>query len=86
MHVENMWGYRLVSTNHFPFTHCSDVLQAVTPTEKSFRPSHRASMHGSILHDASYFGLIEMKGPEFVLKAMFDSCCDLQAPSPAAKR
>ncbi|KIP10247.1 hypothetical protein PHLGIDRAFT_267125 [Phlebiopsis gigantea 11061_1 CR5-6] len=70
MHMEELWGYRL----------------AATPTEKSHRPSHRASMHGSILHDASYMGLIELRGPDFVLKATFDSCCDAQTPSPAAKR
>ncbi|KAI0689073.1 NUC188 domain-containing protein [Cytidiella melzeri] len=70
MHMENMWGYRL----------------AVTPTEKSFRPSHRASVHGSILHDASYLGLIEIKGPERVIRSIFDRCCDFQGPSACAKR
>ncbi|KAI0345981.1 POP1-domain-containing protein [Trametopsis cervina] len=70
MHMENMWGYRL----------------AVTPTEKSFRPSHRASVHGSILHDASYYGLIEIKGPEAVIRSIMDRCCDCQGPSPASKR
>ncbi|EKM51892.1 uncharacterized protein PHACADRAFT_127885 [Phanerochaete carnosa HHB-10118-sp] len=70
MHMEEMWGYRL----------------AVSPTEKSYRPSHRASMHGSILHDVSYMGLIELKGPEKVLKALLDSCCDPQTASPGAKR
>ncbi|KAH7915836.1 ribonucleases P/MRP protein subunit POP1-domain-containing protein [Hygrophoropsis aurantiaca] len=62
--MENLWGYRL----------------AVTPTEKSFRPSHRASMHGSILHDASYFSLIELNGPESILQAILESCCDPQGP------
>ncbi|KAI8986191.1 POP1-domain-containing protein [Trametes punicea] len=70
MHMDNMWGYRL----------------AITPTEKSFRPSHRASVHGSILHDASYFATIELKGPEDILQAILDSCCDCQGPSPGAKR
>ncbi|KAI0087814.1 NUC188 domain-containing protein [Irpex rosettiformis] len=70
MHMEDMWGYRL----------------ATTPTEKSFRPSHRASVHGSILHDASYLGLIEMKGPHHALQCILDRCSDCQAPSPAAKR
>ncbi|KAM5533607.1 hypothetical protein V8D89_012720 [Ganoderma adspersum] len=70
MHMGNMWDYRL----------------AVTPTEKSFRPSHRASVHGSILHDASYFAIIEIKGPEDVIRAALDSCCDCQGPSPSAKR
>ncbi|KAI0059540.1 POP1-domain-containing protein [Artomyces pyxidatus] len=70
MKMENMWGYRL----------------AVQPTEKSFRPSHRASVHGSILHDASYYGLIELSGPEHVLKTLLESCCDLQGQGPGAKR
>ncbi|KAI0917369.1 hypothetical protein AcW1_007429 [Taiwanofungus camphoratus] len=70
MKMENMWGYRL----------------AVQPTEKAYRPSHRASMHGSILHDASYFAFLEINGPEDVLRAIMDSCCDFQGPSPSAKR
>ncbi|KZT11889.1 POP1-domain-containing protein [Laetiporus sulphureus 93-53] len=70
MHMDDMWDYRL----------------AITPTEKSFRTSHRASVHGSILHDASYFGFIELKGPEDVLRAALTSCCDCQGPSPGAQR
>ncbi|RPD62234.1 POP1-domain-containing protein [Lentinus tigrinus ALCF2SS1-7] len=70
MHMENIWGYKL----------------AVTPTEKSFRPSHRASVHGSILHDASYFATIELKGPEDLLRTILDSCCDCQGPSMGATR
>ncbi|CAL1712921.1 unnamed protein product [Somion occarium] len=70
MKMENMWGYRL----------------AVQPTEKAFRPSHRAAVHGSILHDASYHGFIELKGPEDVLRTILESCCDAQGPSPGAKR
>lgn len=70
MKMESIWGYRL----------------AIEPTEKSFRPSHRASVHGSILHDASYFALIELKGPEDIIRAVLDSCCDCQGPSVGAKR
>ncbi|KAI0076322.1 POP1-domain-containing protein [Panus rudis PR-1116 ss-1] len=70
MKMENMYGYRL----------------AITPTEKAFRPSHRASVHGSILHDASYYGIIELKGLEEVLRQILNTCCDAQGPSPAAKR
>ncbi|KAH9847891.1 POP1-domain-containing protein [Lenzites betulinus] len=70
MHMDNMWGYRL----------------AKTPTEKSFRPSHRASVHGSIIHDASYYATIEIEGPEDILRAALDSCCDCQGASPGAKR
>ncbi|KAG8214891.1 hypothetical protein J3R82DRAFT_10062 [Butyriboletus roseoflavus] len=60
--MQNIWGYRL----------------AVTPTEKAFRPSHRASMHGSILHDASYYATIELKGPQPFLQATLERCCDPQ--------
>ncbi|CCL99258.1 uncharacterized protein FIBRA_01273 [Fibroporia radiculosa] len=70
MKMENMWGYRL----------------AIEPTEKSFRPSHRASVHGSILHDASYFALVELRGPEDIIRAILDACCDCQGPSAGAKR
>ncbi|PCH40247.1 POP1-domain-containing protein [Wolfiporia cocos MD-104 SS10] len=70
MHMEDMWGYRL----------------AVTPTEKAFRPSHRASVHGSILHDASYYALLEVKGPEDILCVLLDSCCDHQGPRAGSKR
>ncbi|KAH7927632.1 POP1-domain-containing protein [Leucogyrophana mollusca] len=64
MKMETMWGYRL----------------ALTPTEKSFRPSHRASVHGSIIHDASYFSLIELEGPETILQGVLEACCDPQGP------
>ncbi|KAJ7095926.1 NUC188 domain-containing protein [Mycena belliarum] len=70
MRMENMWGYRL----------------AVTPTEKAFRPSHRASVHGSILHDASYQTIIQVQGPENILRTVLDTCSDLQGPGPGAKR
>ncbi|OCH85746.1 POP1-domain-containing protein [Obba rivulosa] len=70
MKMDNMWGYRL----------------AMEPTEKSFRASHRASVHGSILHDASYYGIIELRGPEKVLRDIFDRCCDKQGSSAGAKR
>lgn len=64
MKMENMWGYRL----------------AVTPTEKAFRPSHRAAVHGSILHDASYLGLIELKGVESTIDIVLSQCCDPSGP------
>ncbi|KAH8998691.1 POP1-domain-containing protein [Lactarius akahatsu] len=70
MRMENMWGYRL----------------AVQPTEKSFRPSHRASVHGSILHDASYYGLIELTGAQVVLSRTLETCCDPVGAKPASKR
>ncbi|KAF4617537.1 hypothetical protein D9613_005911 [Agrocybe pediades] len=71
MHMENLWGYRL----------------AISPTEKSYRPSYRASIHGSILHDASYYSLLEIKGKkESAIQAMLDMCCDPQGPGPSSKR
>ena len=70
MHMENLWGYRL----------------ATTPTEKSFRPSHRASLHGCILHDASYEAIIELKGPEVALQKILNDCSDPQVAGPGAQR
>ncbi|KAK7048302.1 ribonucleases P/MRP protein subunit POP1 [Favolaschia claudopus] len=70
MRMQNLWGYRL----------------AITPTEKAFRPSHRASVHGSILHDASYQSTIQLQGPEEIVRSVLDSCCDPQGPGPGAKR
>lgn len=82
--MENLWGYRLVSCN----LHCRVALeskilveQAVHPTEKSFRPSHRAAVHGSIVQDVSYYGVLEMKGPINLLKKVLSQCCDPQVPS-----
>ncbi|KAK0487445.1 NUC188 domain-containing protein [Armillaria novae-zelandiae] len=70
MKMENMWGYRL----------------AVHPSEKAFRPSHRAAVRGSILHDASYQSLIELKGSQTVLTRIMDNCCDPQELSPGNRR
>ncbi|KAG6900179.1 hypothetical protein C0993_001891 [Termitomyces sp. T159_Od127] len=70
MKMDNMWGYRL----------------AVQPTEKSYRPSHRASVHGSIIHDASYHSIIELKGAETLLKRVLDASCDTNGPTAGSKR
>ena len=43
-------------------------------------------MHGSILHDVSYYSLIELRGPERVLKTLLELCCDPQGHGPGAKR
>ena len=56
------------------------------PTEKSFRSSHRASVHGSIIHDASYFSVIEVKSTQKIVENMLMMCCDPQGEHPAAKR
>jgi ribonuclease P/MRP protein subunit POP1 len=54
------------------FTSC----QALHPTEKAFRSSHRASKHGCILHDASYHEIIELRGPQTVLVSLLNLCCE----------
>ncbi|KZO93565.1 POP1-domain-containing protein, partial [Calocera viscosa TUFC12733] len=41
---------------------------ALTPTSKSYRPSQRAARQGSILHDASYFATVEVRGREGMLR------------------
>lgn len=70
MHMETKWGYRLAST----------------PTEKSARPSYRASAQGAIIHDASYHGIIEIIAPQKLLLRLLDICCDPQAGGPRASR
>lgn len=35
---------------------------ALTPTLKSFRPAYRAAKRKVAVHDASYFGTIELEG------------------------
>ncbi|RXW24492.1 hypothetical protein EST38_g1333 [Candolleomyces aberdarensis] len=68
MRMENMWGYRL----------------AVKPTEKAYRPSHRASVQGSIIHDASYYSLVELRGSSETITGSLSLCCDPQGPNPSA--
>ncbi|KAF7314186.1 hypothetical protein MKEN_00890800 [Mycena kentingensis (nom. inval.)] len=70
MHMKDMWGHRL----------------AVTPTEKAFRPSHRASVHGSIIHDASYIATYQLQGPKELLCDILAVFSDPQDPSPGAGR
>ncbi|KJA21170.1 hypothetical protein HYPSUDRAFT_67916 [Hypholoma sublateritium FD-334 SS-4] len=70
MHMKDMWGYRL----------------SVSPTEKSYRPSHRASLHDAILHDASYYSFFEISGSEKILVPVLESICDPQGPGPGSKR
>lgn len=45
-HLANLWRYRL----------------ALSPTLKSHRPAHRAAHRSATIHDASYFGTIELVG------------------------
>lgn len=42
----NIWGYRL----------------PLTPTLKSFRPAFRAAKRRAVVHDSSYFGILELSG------------------------
>ena len=58
----------------------------MSPTEKAYRPSHRASIRDAILHDASYYSLAEIKGPEMLLVTMLEMFCDPQGPGPGSKR
>jgi hypothetical protein len=64
----------------------ADISQAINSTEKSFRPSHRASLNGTILHDASYIGTIEVVGQISHLKLLLSHCCDPQIATPDAIR
>ncbi|KAJ3515375.1 hypothetical protein NLJ89_g1799 [Agrocybe chaxingu] len=61
-------------------------LSPVCPTEKAYRPSHRAAVHDAILHDASYYSLVEVKGAEQILVSMLERFCDPQGPGPSSKR
>ncbi|KIY71524.1 POP1-domain-containing protein [Cylindrobasidium torrendii FP15055 ss-10] len=70
MKMETKWGYRI----------------AMHTSDKSFRSSHRAAVHGAIIHDASYESVIEMSGQLKVLTAILDMCMDLQEVKPGAPR
>ncbi|KAK9898144.1 POP1-domain-containing protein [Cystobasidium minutum MCA 4210] len=70
MRMIDTWGYRL----------------AYTPTDKAFRPSYRASMHGAIVHDASYMQVLELKGDFEALKEVLSFICDPGAVPPYSKR
>lgn len=58
----------------------------MNPTEKAYRPSHRASVQGAIIHDASYYSLVELRGSADTITGTLDLCCDLQGPGPKAAR
>lgn len=62
------------------------MAKSLHPTEKAFRPSHRASVHGCILHDSSYMAVIELKGELEILKQSLGRICNPHALSPAAAR
>ena len=58
----------------------------MSPTEKAYRPSHRASIQDAIMHDASYYSLAEIKGLEMLLVTMLEMSCDPQGPGPGSKQ
>lgn len=60
--------------------------QAEKPTEKAFRSSYRASFNGALVHDASYFQYLELKGTEDDIKVLLSQVCDKFAISPSSKR
>lgn len=43
-------------------------------------------MHGAILHDASYYGILELHGSAPVVSRLLEICCDPQGASPSAPR
>ncbi|GAA5844126.1 hypothetical protein JCM11251_001826 [Rhodosporidiobolus azoricus] len=70
MHMTEMWGHRL----------------AEKPTAKAFRSSYRASQHGAVVHDASYYQYFELEGPFCDLVKVLEAVCDPAAPLPSSKR
>ncbi|KAH7105275.1 POP1-domain-containing protein [Auriculariales sp. MPI-PUGE-AT-0066] len=70
MHMANLWGYRL----------------AESPTTKAFRASHRAALHDCILHDASYYGTIEISGTLGLLQCVLARITDAYAVAASSAR
>ncbi|BGP52028.1 Ribonucleases P/MRP protein subunit pop1 [Rhodotorula kratochvilovae] len=70
MHMTEIWGHRL----------------AEKPTAKAFRASYRASQHGALVHDASYYQYFELEGPFEDLAKLLQIVCDPAAPLPTSKR
>jgi ribonuclease P/MRP protein subunit POP1 len=62
------------------------MFQAITPTEKSYRPSHRAATRGVIVSDVSYFGTIELRGPQATLITILHRVLHPDGHGPGAKR
>jgi ribonuclease P/MRP protein subunit POP1 len=68
--VEPRWGFSL----------------PITPTEKSFRPTYRASHHaGLIAFDTSYFSTLFLHGSESALRKLLDLVIEPGSPA-SAKR
>lgn len=84
MHMVELWGHRLVRPSSTGIVTHRD--QAEKPTAKAFRASYRASVHGALLHDASYHQYLELKGTEEHLRLLLDRVSDPAMPSPGSKR
>ncbi|KAK4054007.1 Ribonucleases P/MRP protein subunit pop1 [Microbotryomycetes sp. JL221] len=70
MHMVNIWGHRL----------------ATRPTAKAFRSSYRASKHGAIVHDASYYQYLTLTGTKRAIENVLDQVCDKMGPKPGSLR
>ncbi|GAA6042385.1 hypothetical protein JCM8097_004489 [Rhodosporidiobolus ruineniae] len=70
MHMTEIWGHRL----------------AEMPTAKAFRSSYRASQHGALVHDASYYQYFELRGPFEDLQKLLERVCDPVTVGPWSKR
>jgi hypothetical protein len=60
--------------------------KALRPTEKSYRPSHRAAVYGSSINDVSYMVALELVGKLSALTFLLKQCCDLAGVGPWAAR
>ncbi|KAK9709281.1 Ribonucleases P/MRP protein subunit pop1 [Basidiobolus ranarum] len=63
--IVEKWGYKL----------------AEHPNEKSIRSSYKASSYLSLIHDASYFGCIQLSGSEKGITQILNSLTDPNGPS-----
>ncbi|GJN94122.1 hypothetical protein Rhopal_007196-T1 [Rhodotorula paludigena] len=70
MHMTEIWGHRI----------------ADRPTAKAFRSSYRASQHGALVHDASYYQYFELVGPLDDLEKVLEVVCDPSKSLPTSKR
>ncbi|CAG8717781.1 17880_t:CDS:10, partial [Cetraspora pellucida] len=70
MKMTELWGHKL----------------AEYPNEKSIKSSYRASQHLSIIHDASYFGWIQISGSQSVIIKLLNNVTDPSLPSIGSER
>ncbi|KAI8388722.1 NUC188 domain-containing protein [Radiomyces spectabilis] len=70
MKMDNKWGYRL----------------ATHPMLKSYRVMYRAFTRFSMVHDASYYGCIEMTGEMDAISSVLDTITDPFLPSVGSAR